>query len=294
MTPVSYSVINGQWRGEIIVDAELDAGEAQQIAQRFVAARRAAIPLSEYPGTAPQTLKTAYDIQARAIAAQGGKIAGWKIGRILPPHDRTFGANRLAGPIFASALRRANDEPVMPVFVGGFAAVEAEYLFQLDGRIDPRIRQWSCEDALEHVSAVHIGFEIASSPFAGINQLGPPVTASDFGNNNGLVIGPPIPDWREAAYDGWSVTTTINAATVGDGRATSFPEGSAGSVRFALEFLAAQDITIARGTWVSSGAITGVHDVKPGDRVIARFDERLQIACSIGAATPSSSSIPSR
>jgi 2-keto-4-pentenoate hydratase len=271
----------------MIVDAELEAGEAQQIAQRFVAARRAAIPLSEYPGTTPRTLRTAYDIQARAIAVQGGRIAGWKIGRILPPLDRTFGANRLAGPIFASALQQARDEPVMPVFVGGFAAVEAEYLFQLDGRIDPSMRQWSCEKALEHVSAVHVGFEIASSPFAGINQLGPPVTASDFGNNNGLVIGPPVANWREVAYDNWNVTTTINTAAVGGGRATSFPDGSAGSVRFALEFLAAQGITVAAGTWVSSGAITGVHDVKPGDRVVARFDERLEIACSIGAATPS-------
>ncbi|HEY2783314.1 MAG TPA: hypothetical protein VGI90_21250 [Steroidobacteraceae bacterium] len=277
----------------MIVDAELEAGEAQQIAQRFVAARRAAIPLSEYPGTAPQTLQTAYDIQARAIAVQGGRIAGWKIGRILPPLDHTFGANRLAGPIFASALRQASDEPVMPVFVGGFAAVEAEYLFQLDGRIDPNMRQWSCEEALEHVSAVHVGFEIASSPFAGINQLGPPVTASDFGNNNGLVIGPAIANWREVAYDNWNVTTTINAAAVGAGRATSFPDGSAGSVRFALEFLAAQGITVAAGTWVSSGAITGVHDVKAGDRVVARFDARLEISCSIGAATPSSPA-PSR
>jgi 2-keto-4-pentenoate hydratase len=279
---------------EIIVDAELDAGEAQQIAQRFVAARRAAIPLSEYPGTTPQSLQTAYDIQARAIAIQGGRIAGWKVGRILPPLDLTFGANRLVGPIFASALRQAGDQPVMPVFVGGFAAVEAEYLFQLNGCIDPRRHQWSCEDALDHVTAVHVGFEIASSPFAGINQLGPPVTASDFGNNNGLVIGPPITNWRETAYDGWDVSTTINGATAGHGRATAFPDGSAGSVRFALELLAAQGIPVAQGTWVSSGAITGVHDVKPGDRVVARFDGHLLIACSISAATPASLSTPSR
>lgn len=271
---------------KIVVDADSQAGEAQQIAQRFVAARRAAIALAEYPGTAPRTLQSAYDIQARAIDLQGGRIAGWKVGRILPPLDATFGANRLAGPIFASALRQAGDEPVMPVFVGGFAAVEAEFLFQLDGRADSKLR-WSSEDALDHVSAVHIGFEIASSPFAGINQLGPPVTASDFGNNNGLVIGPPISNWREAAYDSWDVDMRINETEVGHGRATAFPDGSAGSVRFALEFLAAQGIKVAQGTWVSSGAITGVHDVKPGDRVVARFDGRLQIACSISAAAPS-------
>lgn len=272
-----------------VVDADLKTGQIEQIAQRFVAARRAASALSEYPGTVPQTLQSAYEIQARAIALQGGRIAGWKVGRILPPLDVTFGANRLAGPIFASALRQASEEPVMPVFASGFAAVEAEFLFQLDGRIDPKKRNWTCEEALDHVVAVHVGFEIASSPFAGINQLGPPVTASDFGNNNGLVVGPPIGNWKDKAYDRWDVATTINGASVGQGRATAFPEGSAGSVRFALEFFAGQGIKVAKGTWVSSGAITGVHDVKPGDRVISRFDGRLQIVCSIGAAAATAS-----
>jgi 2-keto-4-pentenoate hydratase len=276
------------------VVADLKPGEAQQIALRFVAARRSAVPLSIYPGTAPQSMEAAYDIQSRAIAAQGDRIAGWKIGRILAPLDQTFGANRLAGPIFAEALRHASEEPAMPVFAGGFGAVEAEYLFQLDGRINPATRRWSCEKALDHVTAVHIGFEIASSPFAGINQLGPPVTASDFGNNNGLVIGPSIPNWRDTAYDSWDVSLSINAAHVGRGRAASFPDGSAGSVQFALEFLAAQGITVPQGTWVSSGAITGVHDVHPGDRVVARFDEHLQIACVISAATASPLSTVSR
>ena len=87
---------------------------------------------------------------------------------------------------------------------------------------------------------------------------------------------------------------TAVVAAVGHGRATSFPDGSAGSVRFALEFLAAQRITVAQGTWVSSGAITGVHDVKPGDRVVTRFDGHLQISCSISAAAPTSPSPPSR
>jgi hypothetical protein len=54
----------------IFVDAELHAGEAQQIAQRFVAARRAAIPLSEHPGTAPRSLQTAHDIQTGAIPSR--------------------------------------------------------------------------------------------------------------------------------------------------------------------------------------------------------------------------------
>jgi 2-keto-4-pentenoate hydratase len=275
------------------VDAGIEAAEAERIAQQFVEARRAALSLPAYPGKLPETLAAAYDIQARAIALHGGRIAGWKVGRILPPLDQTFGTNRLAGPIFADTLRQASDEPTMPVFVGGFAAVEAEYVFQLV-RFKPAKRQWSLGDALACVTAVHVGFEIASSPFAGINQLGPAVTASDFGNNNGLVIGPRVTDWSDSDHDLWDVALEINGKTTGLGRATAFPDGSAGSVRFALEFLSNHGIAVPDGTWVSSGAITGVHEVETGDQVVARFGNHLQITCHIGAATSTSARMSSK
>ena len=51
-------------------------------------------------------------------------------------------------------------------------------------------------DAPDYVGEVRFGLEVASSPYTGINSGGPTVTASDFGNNHGLVLGPVIADWR--------------------------------------------------------------------------------------------------
>ena len=34
-----------------------------------------------------------------------------------------------------------------------------------------------------------MGVEMAGSPLATINELGPTVVAADFGNNNGLILG---------------------------------------------------------------------------------------------------------
>ena len=47
-----------------------------------------------FEGTAEQMWSS-----LQAIAAWPDRVAGWKLGRINPPHDTTYGAGRLAGPM---------------------------------------------------------------------------------------------------------------------------------------------------------------------------------------------------
>lgn len=258
---------------------------AETTARTFVAARHAARSLDDYPGRMPSTLVDAYRIQDAAIGLRGGRIAGWKVGRIQPPLDTQFGTSRLAGPIFADLVRPAMPTPDMPVFTNGFAAVEAEFLFRV-GDVPGGRENWSVADALACVAAVHVGFEIASSPLADINRLGPTVTASDFGNNHGLVIGPEVTDWRDGIVDGMIVTTHIDSALAGTGQASSFPGGCGQSVAFLLENLTQRGIAIAPGTWVSTGAVSGVHQIAPGSTAVADFGGTYRIECRISAASP--------
>ena len=60
-------------------------------------------------------------------------------------------------------------------------------------------------------------------------------------------------------------------------------DGPFGAVRFLLEHAARRGMTLEAGQWVSTGAVTGVHPVKPGDRVVATFDGRLTAECIIKA-----------
>ena len=46
---------------------------------------------------------------------------------------------------------------------------------------------------------------------------------------------------------------------------------------------ARRGMTLEAGLWVSTGAVTGVHPVKPGDHVVASFDGRLTAECTIKA-----------
>lgn len=258
------------------------SASAKAIAERFVNARRSATALSEYPGTAPETLDIAYRIQDKAIALNGQPVLGWKVGRIMPPLDGQYGADRLAGPIFSVTEAAAFN--AMPVFAKGFAAGEAEFLLRIGKRAPDGKTEFTLDEAREMLDAVHLGIEVASSPFPGINDHGPGVTISDFGNNYGLLVGEAVANWRDGAFADWEVTSYRNGDELGRAKAAAMPDGPIGAARFLFSLLAKRGIPVEPGQWISSGAITGVHPVAVGDSFSARFNGHDMLKCSFTAA----------
>lgn len=64
-------------------------------------------------------------------------------------------------------------------------------------------------------------------------------------------------------------------------------DGPFGAARFLFELMAERGIALSAGQWISSGAVSGVHQVRVGDRIEARFadgtDSRFSVACTIAA-----------
>lgn len=60
-------------------------------------------------------------------------------------------------------------------------------------------------------------------------------------------------------------------------------DGPIGAVRFLFE-RASRRLPLAAGQWLSTGVVTGVHPVRPGQRGEARFGPELCVRCSIGIA----------
>jgi 2-keto-4-pentenoate hydratase len=277
-------------RGIVVANAMLDERSEQRrriaaaTATSFVSARRDAKSLPEFPGTIPPNLDAAYLCQDLAIKAWRDRLIGWKVGMIAPPLRSRFGSDRVAGAIFCGGLRHARDSVEFPVFVGGFAAVEAEFVLQIardapSGKLD-----WSEREARALVGAMHIGIETAGSPLATINDLGPTVVAADFGNNAGLILGPPIRDWALQPLESLVAETSIDGKIVGRGAASLLLHGPIG----ALQFLAGQTAKIGRplkaGMLVSTGAVTGVHDIKAGQSAVADFGSHGKLSCLAVAA----------
>lgn len=258
---------------------------AKAVAEAFVAARREKRALPVYPGQAPADLNSAYRIQDLAIDMDGRTVVGWKVGKINPPDDARLASNRLAGPIFAGSVVSADagESPDMPVFAQGFAAAEAEFLLHVASGWNGVVPQ---DDAATRLvlDAVHLGIEVASSPYPGINDDGPPVTVSDYGNNYGLVVGPALSGWETIDFDTVVVRLEIDGEVAGEATTATMLDGPLGAVRFLLGNLAARGIDCSEGTWVSTGAVTGVHPVTPGQQVLATFAGHGSVACGIAAA----------
>jgi 2-keto-4-pentenoate hydratase len=272
-------------KSSIEADADL---ALREIASRFVGARRACRPLEDFPGPLPPDLKTAYRIQDHAIELWDEPVRGWKVGRIPPPVEDRFGIDRLAGPIFAPTIHRSagGDGLALPVFDGGFAAVEAEYVAVIAEDAPADKLRFTIEEAAAMIGELRIGLEVASSPLVSINDLGPAVVVSDFGNNAGLIVGPPVANWRSRSLDSLKCDAYVDGKPVGQGGAFRLTGGFVRSVQFLLELTARRGRPLKAGDLVATGQTTGIHDVLPGQETRLDFGSDGELACSFTAATP--------
>jgi len=252
------------------------AGPDLGIAERFVAARMAASPLPDFPGAIPASLADAYAVQSTAMSLWPDKVAGWKVGMIPVGFRERFAVDRLAGPMFERSVVRARSGDVltMPVYAGGFAAIEAEFILELAQTVRADAgERYSDDELVALVKAAYTGAEVASSPLRAINDLGPCSIISDFGNNAGLIVGPEIPGWAERDPESLAVSVSIDGASVGSASAASIPGGPLAAMRFLLELSASRGLELPEGTLISSGAVTGVHEVSTESHSSIEFSE---------------------
>jgi 2-keto-4-pentenoate hydratase len=237
--------------------------DIENVASEFVSARLAGHAITAYPGTVPPDLAAAYRCQDAAIDRWPEPVGGWKVARIAAA--ARLADPRLIGPAFPRNLRTASpaDVVVCPVFKGGFAAVEAEVVIRVGKDAPADKLEWTIDEAREFVGSVHIGVEIASSPLPTLNDLGPLAVISDFGNNWGIVVGAEISSWRE--LETVAAETFIDGVSVGNG-VTPFANGPLGALAFTLSNAAERRRPLRAGATITTGMITGVHPIRPGQQ----------------------------
>lgn len=257
------------------------------ISAAFLGARRSASGLAEYPGELPATLEEAYAIQDASISQWPDRVGGWKIGMIPAEARDRVGAERLVGPIFDGLIgpARAGHTHDMPVFADGFAAVEAEFIFRLGADV-PVGTAITPELVREVAGSLHVGVEIASSPFPGINDLGPTCVVSDFGNNFGLLVGPQIDDWQARDWSDIPASVAINGEVVGTATAARPAGDPTGALEFILRLMQVREIPLAAGSLISTGAVTGVHQASVGDTSVVEFGPFGRIDLTLSALQP--------
>ena len=235
----------------------------ENIAAQFVQARLEGRSISAYPGgDVPPDLSFAYRCQESAIVRWPDEIRGWKVARVGPQWRDRYDEERLIGPVFSRNVHvaQSGEVAVVPVFEGGLAAVEAEIGLYVSADAPAGKTDWTAQEAVDLVRSVHAGVEMAGSPLATLNDLGPGAVVSDFGNNWGVIVGPEIPDWRN--HRDLEAEVFIEGKSVG--RAPiAIPETPLSAFAFALNKAAQRGRPLRAGAYISTGLITGVHDIRP-------------------------------
>jgi 2-keto-4-pentenoate hydratase len=257
------------------------------VSDNLVRARSMATPLSSFPGLTPRDTQTAYAIQTNSIVNWPDEVGGWKVGGITPAFREHFAAERLAGPIFKSQIVQISDghDVTMTVFDGGFAAIEAEFIIKTARPVGPKTfdtRNLHLEDL---VASIHAGAEIASSPLSTINDIGPGAIISDFGNNAGLVIGPEISRWQERSSDPVDITVEVDGKIVGS-ITRSIGDDALAAFGFLFDLTLSRGLTMPAGTYVTCGALSGIHDVAPGAESNVVFGGLAEFSVSFARRYP--------
>ena len=236
------------------------------ISDCLVDARIRGARLPKFPGPLPGSLEQAYAIQMASIGRWPEDVAGWKVAR-LPVADRErFGMERLAGPVFGSTISTVatGAETVAHVFGDGFAAIEAEFVFELGTTVAPSRQDRTDGNVASLVSRAFCGAEIASSPVPRILDLGAVAIISDFGLNAGVVVGPEIAGFRTLPAGSLVARVSVDGQDVGSASPGPITGDPVQALRFLLDHCASHGIELPKGTLVSTGLLTGVHPVDVG------------------------------
>lgn len=247
------------------IGADARAERIAHISDTLVQARLDRRVLSSFPGDLPSDLEEAYEVQDRSIGLWQDDVVAWKVGGI-PPHLReVLGQSWVTGPVYRKRQAFAGNDPVqMAVYEGGFAAVEAEIILELGDVESLEAAEPTAEEIIPYIASCSIGVEIASSPMPDINIIGSLAVISDFGNNHGMIVGAKIPDWSPEKISSINVETYVEGALVGAAFPPAPPAGPMGAAAFLVGNLRSRGLPIPKGLRISSGALTGIHDVVVG------------------------------
>lgn len=250
------------------------SAQLRSISEALTGARRVAQALPGFPGELPHGLDEAYEVQRLSRAVWPDRVAGWKVGGVPPALVVSLGQERVVGPIFSrnTVGVAAGAVAKMPVFAGGFAAIEPEFVIELGDALLPQ--------------RMFIGAEIASSPLPAINDIGPVAVVCDFGNNGGLLLGPEIADWQGIEPGDVTVETWINGTSIAVRSLDDFRADAMRAFDFMIDHANRHGIALPPGTLISTGAITGVHEADVGARSKLVFGQFGTIELELVEALP--------
>ncbi|MEO1159652.1 MAG: fumarylacetoacetate hydrolase family protein [Pseudomonadota bacterium] len=247
------------------------------IAQTLADARTQGRKLDSYPGNAPASEADAFAVQCDAARLTGWQQTGWKIGCTSKmAQDMLRADGPFPGPVYAE--RTFPNDGDVPVSPSAIRLVEPEIAFTMAHDLPAGGSDHSVEDVLAAAASVHLSLELVNRRLPGGLEDGNMWNIADGGCNDAFVLGPAndlLPASRYSALE-LNVVRNDQPATTGVGA------NALGGPDIALAWLAnylnANGLMLKAGDVITTGVVTGLVYVDPGDEIISTCAELGEVS----------------
>ena len=180
------------------------AKEIDSLARTIADARRSNKPMDIAAATSALSEADAYAVQFAVhdkLAAQGDKLAGWKVALTLPAQYQPL---KLSGPVFAgiyqSGVRQSGAvfEPGWPLRPG----IEPELVARI-GRDAPKgSAPHTASSICAHIANLYCGMELVDNRYVDISKVSGPGRIADNVLQAACVTGTELGDWQKIDFPG--------------------------------------------------------------------------------------------
>ncbi len=223
----------------------------------------------------PTSRVEGYDIQSGYEAKAAGPIAGWKIAATSKVGQAHIGVD---GPLIGRLLseRVHQDGAVVAFGANRMAVAELEFCFRMGSTLLPREQQYSVDEVLDAVEALHLAVELPDSRFSDFRIVGEAQLLADNACAHEFVLGPSTTaDWRSLDLVSHGVVGIVTSQSGERTRAEGKGENVLGDPRLAVAWaaneLSALSIPLTAGQIVTTGTCVTPMAIAPFDLVEADF-----------------------
>jgi 2-keto-4-pentenoate hydratase len=220
------------------------------------------------PGLRPVNEKAAYTLQdetSAILSKRGfGPTTGYKIGCTTAIMQKYLGIDHpAAGYMYASSSTSNGAVLARKDFVR--PGVECEIAVSLAAPLRAEDAPFRREAILPAIGAVHAAIEIVDERYEDWRTLGGDTLIADDFFHAGLILGPPVINWRDLDLPAVIGVTRVNGKEAGRGRGDDILGHPLDALVWLANHCAGRGRDVAAGAVVSLGALVPVQWLSPGD-----------------------------
>ena len=237
----------------------------EEAARHLVTARKERRTIDRLPENCrPDNDEEALAVQRRVLELLGDTIGAWKAS--VPQPQGLFFA-----PIPSSAVRTASPCPIL--LQNGAARIEPEIAFKMARDLAPREKPYTESEVRDAIASAHLVLELMGGRYSNPKALPFPEWLADSINNQGLFVGPTVPNAFDRNLEALFIKISSPSGVVltFDGK---HPSGDPiKPLVWLANFLAGRGDSLKAGQIVTTGSYAGALDVPSGTPLTIEYGD---------------------